>query len=418
MSDVCEIQGNVMPSPDSATHEKHLRAGHSIWERSPATLLRSRELADSTRVDAVIVGAGVSGAFMAHALAGRYERVAVVDRRLPAHGSTMASTALLQWEIDTPLIELQEKIGAMAARAWRRSYRATQDLVKMVDGENIRCGLQRRKSLYLAGNALGFRGLQTELKARHRAGLPGEYLDADALRDRFSIDRTGAIASPGSAVANPVQLAVGLLRRAIQQGVALYAPVEIRDVYAAKHGVVLDTGEHFIEAKRAIFCTGYELLKGMPTKGTKITSSWAIASRPHAYYPKWLDEYVVWEAAEPYLYMRTTPDVRLIVGGEDADVDLPSYRANSLPHKTARLIVKTKKLVPQARFTVEDKWTGAFGESHDGLPIIDAVPDMPNCFAVMGFGGNGTIYSVIASQIVPTLLRGRPDKDAEIFRFR
>jgi len=43
---------------------------------------------------------------------------------------------------------------------------------------------------------------------------------------------------------------------------------------------------------------------------------------------------------------------------------------------------------------------------------------MPNCIAVMGFGGNGTIYSKIASEIVPTLLRGRPDKDADIFCFR
>jgi len=36
----------------------------------------------------------------------------------------------------------------------------------------------------------------------------------------------------------------------------------------------------------------------------------------------------------------------------------------------------------------------------------------------MGFGGNGTIYSLIASQIVPTLIKGRTDKDADIFRFR
>jgi glycine/D-amino acid oxidase-like deaminating enzyme len=46
------------------------------------------------------------------------------------------------------------------------------------------------------------------------------------------------------------------------------------------------------------------------------------------------------------------------------------------------------------------------------------VPQIPGCFAVMGFGGNGTIYSMIASQIVPTLLKGKPDKDADIFRFR
>jgi glycine/D-amino acid oxidase-like deaminating enzyme len=167
-----------------------------------------------------------------------------------------------------------------------------------------------------------------------------------------------------------------------------------------------------------VFCTGYELLKGLPGKGTKITSSWAIASRPHAKLPSWLRNTLVWEAADPYLYMRTTPDGRLIVGGEDEDIDLPSYRARSMAHKTARLMAKTKKLIPGLDFTLARQWTGAFGESEDGLPIIDRVPDMPNCIAVMGFGGNGTIYSKIASEIVPTLLRGRSDVDADIFRFR
>jgi len=37
---------------------------------------------------------------------------------------------------------------------------------------------------------------------------------------------------------------------------------------------------------------------------------------------------------------------------------------------------------------------------------------------VMGFGGNGTIYSVIAAQIVPRLMQGRTDGDANLYRFR
>jgi len=46
------------------------------------------------------------------------------------------------------------------------------------------------------------------------------------------------------------------------------------------------------------------------------------------------------------------------------------------------------------------------------------VPGMPGCIAVMGFGGNGTIYSKLAAEIVPTFLRGRRDKDADLFAFR
>jgi glycine/D-amino acid oxidase-like deaminating enzyme len=35
--------------------------------------------------------------------------------------------------------------------------------------------------------------------------------------------------------------------------------------------------------------------------------------------------------------------------------------------------------------------------------------------AVMGFGGNGITFSMIASQIVASAIRGKPDPDADLF---
>jgi glycine/D-amino acid oxidase-like deaminating enzyme len=116
--------------------------------------------------------------------------------------------------------------------------------------------------------------------------------------------------------------------------------------------------------------------------------------------------------------MRTSAKGRLIVGGEDADPDSPSYRAGTLGLKARKLADKTSRLLPGLKPKWTHVWAGAFGESSDGLPIIDAVPDMPHCFTVMGFGGNGTIYSMIAAQLMPGLIKGRPPKDAELFRFR
>ena len=43
---------------------------------------------------------------------------------------------------------------------------------------------------------------------------------------------------------------------------------------------------------------------------------------------------------------------------------------------------------------------------------------MPGCFTVMGFGGNGTIYSMIAAQLMPGLVKGKKPADSDIFRFR
>jgi glycine/D-amino acid oxidase-like deaminating enzyme len=41
---------------------------------------------------------------------------------------------------------------------------------------------------------------------------------------------------------------------------------------------------------------------------------------------------------------------------------------------------------------------------------------MDHIWAVMGFGGNGITYSVIASQVVAAEIRGERDTDADLYR--
>ena len=63
-------------------------------------------LSQSIRCDALIVGGGISGALLAHELVKRGVDCVMIDRRDIGYGSTSASTALLQYEIDTPLHQL------------------------------------------------------------------------------------------------------------------------------------------------------------------------------------------------------------------------------------------------------------------------------------------------------------------------
>ena len=107
------------------------------------------------RTDVVVVGAGITGALVAEAATAIGLATVVLDRRAPAHGSTAASTALLQFEIDTPLIRLTEELGAdRASRAWLRSFRAVADLGGLVQRLQISCAFRPRRALYLAGNEL------------------------------------------------------------------------------------------------------------------------------------------------------------------------------------------------------------------------------------------------------------------------
>lgn len=400
-----------------ATIKRDLRTGRSLWADSHGLGVPARPLEASISVDAVVVGAGISGAFMAHELS-RDRTVAVLDRRPPLMGSTIASTAMLQWEIDLPLVALRERIGAERAnRAWLRSRRAVDDLKAVAARERIPCGLHDRDALYLAGDARGHRALQAEAAARAAIGLESEYIGAAALRDRFGIERTGAIVSTGSASADPARLAAGLLRRAAAAGARVWSPVEVMQAASDPDGVTLltDVG-HAVRARTAVFCCGYEFPRGLPTPGISVTSSWAMASKPRQPCPPWLTDTLVWEASDPYLYFRMGGDGRLIIGGEDEPDPLAHADPAKLKRKCRTIARKLKALLPDIEFEVDYSWAGAFGESASGLPLIAAVPEMDHAWAVMGVGGNGITYSVIAAQVVAAEIRGGADPDADLYR--
>src|SRR6185436_769745 len=72
--------------PDAASEIRDLRTGRPLWASS-RTSFPARPLHQSAKADVVIVGAGITGALLAHTLATRGLAVIVLDRREPAHGS-------------------------------------------------------------------------------------------------------------------------------------------------------------------------------------------------------------------------------------------------------------------------------------------------------------------------------------------
>ena len=74
-------------------------------------------------------------------------------------------------------------------------------------------------------------------------------------------------------------------------------------------------------------------------------------------------------------------------------------------------------MFPGIDFAVDYQWAGTFGETEDGLAYIGEIRQMPRCHFVLGFGGNGITYSVIAAEIIHETLAGRTHSDAHLFRF-
>lgn len=402
----------------AATKPRNLRTGRPVWTAYRAPAVPALELWQNIKADVAVIGAGISGAMIAQELVSAGMDVVILDRRGALKGSTAATTALLQYELDMPVSKLQEKIGRdSAARAWQRSRLGLESLVDKIRSLDIACDFACHPSIYLSGDVLDAKGLMHEMSCRRSTGLPCDYLDRAMLENMFGIEHEAALVTPGGITVNPMKMAAGFLKDALENGARLFAPVMVENaVYEDGHvRIVTDAGVS-VTAGHAIFATGYEMPERVVARRHKLLSTYAIATRPQ---PEnlWPEQALVWEAADPYLYIRTTGDGRVICGGGDEDFVDDAMRDALLPAKTTMLEAKLKKIFPQLDVAAEYAWCGTFGGSTTGLPSIGSVPGWGRVMAVMAYGGNGIVFSRIAAEIIRAQLTGSHDTAADLFRF-
>ena len=139
-------------------------------------------------------------ALVAYRLSNEGVDTVLLDKRDIGTGSTAASTSLLQYEIDTELVDLIAEVGESdAVRAYRLGLEAVgqvEEMVRLIGGD---CGFERRKSFYFASKKLHVAKLQREYECRRRYGFEVEYVVAADLEKMFSFATHAAILSTGDA---------------------------------------------------------------------------------------------------------------------------------------------------------------------------------------------------------------------------
>ena len=81
-----------------------------------------------------------------------------------------------------------------------------------------------------------------------------------------------------------------------------------------------------------------------------------------------------------------------------------------MPAKANIIRAKLATLCPAANAQADYVWSGTFGETEDGLPLIGAVPGRDRVFAAYGYGGNGITFSFLASRLIARLIAGRRER--------
>jgi glycine/D-amino acid oxidase-like deaminating enzyme len=397
-----------------------LNTGDLYWQAQFPNPPAYPTLEQDVDCDVLIIGGGEAGALSAYFLTQEQLDVVLVEKRKIGSGSTSGNTALLQYSNDTPMYQLAESFDeATAVRFYSLCLDAISQLEEITGRLAIPTEFERRESLYYASNAQHVKKIEAEYTLQKKHGFPVEFLTAQQIGDRFPFRKDCGLYSPADAEINPFRLACSLVDDCAKRGLRVFEDTEVNAVFHEN-----DNGRlHFrtgtgarIRARKALFATGYETQDRQKTPGAVIASTYAIATEPVADFSSWHNRCLIWETARPYLYMRTTADDRILVGGLDETVIQGPKRDNLLTEKATQLLAALYTLFPPLTgVKIAHSWASAFGGTKDGLPFIGEHHQHANCYYALGYGGNGTVYSTIAGQILRDLILGRPNADAAMF---
>jgi len=376
-------------------------------------------LGDDARCDVAIVGAGVTGACLADEFARAGWDVLVLDRRPAGSGSTAGSTGLLQYELDTSLVELAGRIGeSPAARCYHLCAEAVGRIGELAARLPWPCGFRRRASLCGARTRREEEQLRAEGELRRRHGFEVEFWGRGRLEAAGTLPFRAALLTRPAAEIDTHAFTHALLAAAAGRGARIHGETAVRDYRAHGPGVRLRTaGGLEVSARRLVVAAGYEMQPVVRPRLSWLVSTYTVASEPVGDFPGWPGRCLVWEAARPYYYLRTTGDGRAIIGGADTPYRGAAHRDRELPARRRRLCARFRRMFPGIPFTPAFAWAGTFATTRDGLPYIGAHPALPHAWFALGYGGNGIPFAVVAAGIIRRLCEGRRAADADLFRF-
>ncbi|HVW97485.1 MAG TPA: FAD-dependent oxidoreductase [Mucilaginibacter sp.] len=392
---------------------------HPYWLMKNGIVASYPSLHEDINIDVAIMGAGISAALTAWYLRNSGLKVAVFDRRHVGMGSTAASTAFLQYEIDTPLTRLCDLVGEdQAVKSYQLCRKAIYDIADICKTLRPAFDFHLVPSLQYASFRTHVNDLKQEFQLRRKHGFKMDWLEGEDIKGTFGFDAPGAIFSEDGGEVDAYLLTHTLLKDFRKSGHSVYNNTEVTQIEHQKKGVVLRTGNGSeIKARKLVIACGYESLKYIPKKIADIHSTYAMVSEPLDEKYFWHKNSLVWETTVPYLYFRVVSENRILIGGRDDPFHHPHIQPSIIRKKARQLTSAFLKKMPQIPLEPDFSWAGAFAVTKDGLPYIGSIPGSPDVLFALGFGGNGITFSVIAAEILRDILSGEKNENAGIFKF-
>jgi glycine/D-amino acid oxidase-like deaminating enzyme/nitrite reductase/ring-hydroxylating ferredoxin subunit len=380
----------------------------SLWLRGAERAPRPALDVD-VRVDACVVGAGVSGLSAAFELSRLGASVAVLEARRVAAGASGYNTAKLSSLHGLTYSKLERRLGREKARLYgAANERGIERVYELVGELGIDCDLRRKPNLVYTESESQREEIEQEVEAARRASLPARFVSDTDLP--FTIE--AAVQFERQAEFHPVRYLEGLARALESAGVRVHEDTRAVSVSAGSPCRVRTDGGRTVTAGSVVVATHLPFLdRGLFFARCHPERSYVVAA-PYDGPAAGDGMYLSTESpAHSVRVHRLDGQSWLLVGGES--------------HKTGHgdAAERYRRLAGWAgeRFGVEPvlRWATQDQMPADGVPLIGPVdPVSRNVFVATGFRKWGLAMGAAAGELLAALVDGREHAWMELFDTR
>lgn len=377
-------------------------------------------LTHDVKADVLVIGGGIAGALTTYFLAKEGANVVTVEKNIIGYGNTIADTAALEYQFESEMSKLEKIIGK---KRTARMYKLCLDSISKIENINkefkMPTGFLRQDNIYFTNRFMQRGAVAREFEERKKSGFDAVYIDSHSLVNLNS----GIVTRNASAIMNPYSFTQGLFEYLdTMENVKIFENTKIDDIKCRIDEVECKTNNNFkIISDKVVMASGIETMKYIQNSPAELYKTFTIVSKPIEKLKNFNTNFTARDSLEPSHVLRFAPNNRIIYSGENVkfiEKFLDSKYLNNVSSDKYKKLFNSlqKTLYGIDDIPIEFAFNSTVANTKDGLPIIDELPNMPNCFCNLAFGSNGILYSVIGADMLRNAVKGLYTKDMNMFK--
>jgi len=411
-------------------HDPHPGIGltypQSYWaEHSGPAPADHGRLTQDTDADVVIIGAGYTGLSCAYHLAAEHGIKALVleANRTAWGGSGRNAGFVLKSSGRKAYSVMKQQYGTDTMLAIYREFCDGLDTVKGLMASGIDCDAQDMGYLRMAHKPAMISTLQAQARLMQQEfGYQVELLSRDQLHQHYVADQNAYAAlrfHDGFGI-NPLKLAWGYQRLAMQHGATIHSASPVLDWQSAAGKQLLITPQATVRAERVVIASnGYTpkaLHPGVQARTLPVLSQIIVTeplSAEQLAACNFLTSQVVMDTRALKYYYRKLPDNRILFGGRGAITG----KGAEDPYFANRLLAVLKQSFPALQsLRYQYSWSGWICMALDDIPHLAAADDSGKVLYSMGYCGAGLTFSAQAGKRLAQRIAGVAIPDIPLYQ--